>query len=63
MFGLLHCYFFRHSSVKPVEPENITGNLTKEEAPSIVEVKKFLFLFIFYVNLLDFWKETLKKLF
>jgi len=33
------CTHGKHSSVKPVEPENITGNLTKEEAPSIVEVR------------------------
>jgi len=27
--------------VKPVEPENITGNLNKEETPEVVEVTHF----------------------
>jgi hypothetical protein len=34
----------RHSNVKPVEPEKITGNLTKEEAShQEVEVRKYTF--------------------
>jgi len=32
----------RHSNVKPVEPEKITGNLTKEEAShQELEVRKY----------------------
>jgi hypothetical protein len=34
----------RHSNVKPVEPEKITGNLTKEEpSHQEVEVRKYIF--------------------
>lgn len=34
------CSFGKHSNIKPVEPEKITGNLTKEDSPeTVVEVR------------------------
>jgi len=33
------CTKGKHSNVKPVEPENITGNLNKDSSPEIVEVR------------------------
>jgi cysteine/histidine-rich domain-containing protein 1 len=33
------CTEGKHSNIKPVEPEKITGNLTKEESPELVEVR------------------------
>ena len=49
--------------MKPVEPENITGNLTKEEAPSIVEVKKFLFFIFFLCQSFRFLEGNLEEAF
>lgn len=33
------CTVGKHSNIKPVEPEKITGNLTKEDSPEVVEVR------------------------
>eukprot|EP00088_Acartia_fossae_P052923 TRINITY_DN599_c0_g1_i1.p1 TRINITY_DN599_c0_g1~~TRINITY_DN599_c0_g1_i1.p1 ORF type:complete len:365 (+),score=62.74 TRINITY_DN599_c0_g1_i1:29-1096(+) len=33
------CTQGKHSNVKPIEPEKITGNLTKEDSPEVVEVR------------------------
>jgi len=33
------CTLGKHSNIKPVEPEKITGNLTKEDSPEVVEVR------------------------
>jgi len=33
------CTEGKHSNVKPVEPENITGNLKKDSSPEVVEVR------------------------
>jgi len=33
------CTTGKHSNVKPVEPEKITGNLKKEDSPEVVEVR------------------------
>ena len=33
------CALGKHSNVKPINPEKITGNLTKEEEPVVVETR------------------------